>query len=221
MGNGASAEQAEFLAGVSIYQGHPSLRRLAAEILTRGLGKIRVHGGMEPGLTQPLRSLSSNTASFAKDRDFPAGILLDSFRAAQTRIGDNWPVNGDGRGTSVPPSNPGRNWRLAMIISAKFVRRLHILLADRDILESFQPAAFLSLFINFDAPSEASERVRRVEGLLGNPCTWLHGRQSRGETKADHRCGTSGNRPLAILVTLDVYSPLSGRSIRRQRSTNR
>jgi glycosyltransferase involved in cell wall biosynthesis len=49
--------QAEFLAGVSIYQGHPSLRRLAAKVLTRGLGKIRVHGSMEPGITQPLRSL--------------------------------------------------------------------------------------------------------------------------------------------------------------------
>ena len=49
--------QAEFLAGLSIYQGHPTLRRLAAKVLTRGLGKLRVYGGMEPGVTQPLRTL--------------------------------------------------------------------------------------------------------------------------------------------------------------------
>jgi glycosyltransferase involved in cell wall biosynthesis len=49
--------QAEFLAALSMYEGCPALRRLAAKVMSRGLGKLRAHGGMEPRIQEPFQSL--------------------------------------------------------------------------------------------------------------------------------------------------------------------
>ena len=91
-----------------------------------------------------------------------------------------------------------------MIISAKFVRRLHILFVIVTLIIS--TGAFLSLFINFDAPSEASEGSGVLKAFWGIVYLVTAARVvARRRLIID---AVRVNRPLAILVTLTFVSAL-------------
>ncbi len=91
-----------------------------------------------------------------------------------------------------------------MIISAKFVRRLHILFVIVTLIIS--TGAFLSLFINFDAPSEASEGSVVLKAFWGIVYLVTAARVvARRRLIID---AVRVNRPLAILVTLTFVSAL-------------
>ena len=98
----------------------------------------------------------------------------------------------------------GRNWRLAMVISGKFVRRLHILFVIVTLIIS--TGAFLSLFINFDAPSEASEGSGVLKAFWAIVYLVTAARVvARRRLIID---AVRVNRPLAILVALTFVSAL-------------
>lgn len=104
----------------------------------------------------------------------------------------------------VPPSTPGRSRRLIMVISAKFVRRLHALFVVVTLIIS--TGAFLSLFINFDVPSEASEGSGVLKVFWG--IVYL---VTAARVVARRKLITNAlkvNRPLAILVTMTFVSAL-------------
>jgi exopolysaccharide production protein ExoQ len=91
-----------------------------------------------------------------------------------------------------------------MVISAKFVRRLHILFVIVTLIIS--TGAFLSLFINFDAPSEASEGSGVLKAFWGIVYLVTAARVvARRRLIID---AVRVNRPLAILVTLTFVSAL-------------
>lgn len=91
-----------------------------------------------------------------------------------------------------------------MIISAKFVRRLHVLFVIVTLMIS--TGAFLSLFINFDVPSEASQGSGVLKVFWG--IVYL---VTAARVVARRKLITNAlraNRPLAILVTLTFVSAL-------------
>jgi exopolysaccharide production protein ExoQ len=100
--------------------------------------------------------------------------------------------------------SPGRNWQPAMVISAKFARRLHILFVIVTLIMS--TGAFLSLFINFDAPSEASEGSGVLKVFWG--IVYLVTAVRVVARRKFIANVLRVNRPLAILVTLTFASAL-------------